>query len=82
MVHSVVTAGQGTHRSLPLSIFIFYRLRRTSKPRGKMSPRLPQAHSDRYNWEQVTESEPNQTLRAEVFEYLRVEVADEGFITA
>ena len=47
-----------------------------------MSPRLPQAQSDRYNWEQVTESEPNQALRAERFENLRVEVADEGFITA
>jgi hypothetical protein len=47
-----------------------------------MSSRLPQAHSDRYNWEQVTESEPNQALRAEVFQYLRVKVADEGFITA
>ena len=53
-----------------------------AEPYGKKSPRLPQAHSDRYNWEQVKESEPNQTLRAEPFEKLRVEVADEGFITA
>ena len=53
-----------------------------AEPHGKMSPSLPQAHSGRYNWEQVTESEPNQTLRAEQFENLRVKVADEGFITA
>jgi hypothetical protein len=70
-------------RELAFSALVaFCRRSAIAEPYGKMSPRLPEVHSGRYNWEQVTESEPNQTLRAEQFEYLRVEVADEGFITA
>lgn len=72
--------GQGIHHSLPV---FFSADAIPSWARGKMLPLPPNKHPDRYNWKQVTESEPNQTLHAQgISMYIRVKMADEGFITA